>query len=312
MPPRSRRTPRELRAEAKRMAAESTNQEAPKVFQTFPSLQAMMTYAEQQEPGDLPGEERSSRKRAEVGFNDFPTWEAAVTAGRRGWPEGTDKIRTLSAVLTDKVLAQMRIPELTSHDEGLVLDVERYREGDPECLLRWEDSDDIMEGQGDVRILVNVCVSSMVSSEVLQGRGAAVVALVQALELAGKRVELTIAANVSDKIETQFIAKPMGEPLQLDQLAFSVASADMFRRFMFACWERAPKAVRDAVGVYQFGSYGMPKNAHHTNGAQLILPTMIGYGARNEFLTPERTEQWVLDKLEELGVQVERNNEPTA
>jgi hypothetical protein len=297
----------ELRAKARAQAKQHKNPTAPKVLQQFRSLQDMMEFANG--PCDIEEYSQSSRKTARGGwegnFNDFKDWPSAMNAGRCGWPEGADNIKLLSGTLTDKVLAQIKVPELRHHDEGVALDVERYREGDPDCVMRWEEGEEVMRGQGQIRILVNVCVSAAVDSSVLQARGAAIVALTHALELVGKRVELTMAANTANNIETHFIAKAMEEPVQLDQLAFSAGSADMFRRFMFACWERiSDKGVRRDTGIPN-GGYGMVRNAHHVDDYDVVLPTLVGYGDKDQFTDPKAAEAWVLLKLKELGVELE-------
>jgi hypothetical protein len=278
------------------------NPTVPKHRQQFRSFAEMLHFAHTAPTALTPAKQTSRDTSFRGTFHDFRTWEACYRAGGAGWPEMAAQVQRLVATVTEKVLAKMVIPDLAYHDEGLYLDGERYREGDPECLMKWVDTAGEVTGQQEFRIIANMCVSGSVENRVLQLRGAAIIALANALELVGRRVEVAIVANTADTIETSFIAKPFGEPCQIDQLAFSVASADMFRRCLFACWERAPEDLRQRVGAQKHGGYGMVRNAHYVDDTDLVLSTEVGNGGH--FQSPDAAVRWVLAQLEAQGVTV--------
>jgi len=282
------------------------NPDAPKVHQHFRSFQDLVRFAQEDAP-HLSKAEQASRKAGDGGdFNDFHSFPEAVKVATSGWPEGTKRIKKVAATLTDKVLATIKVQDFTTDDEGVFLDTERYLDNDPDCLLKLEDTELEQHGANNIRIFMNCCVSGKVNHKVLAMRGAAVVALVEGLTLAGKQVELTVGANTANALEVTFVAKPLDEPLQMDQLAFSVASADMFRRFCFASWERVDDAaLLRKVGIRASGGYGRVANCHHVHDFDVILTTLSGYGNADEFASVENAEAWVMDKLRMLGVQME-------
>jgi len=158
-----------------------------------------------------------------------------------------------------------------------------------------------------VRIVLNACVSWNVSPEVLQARGAAVAALASALELAGRRTEIVVAAAIDAKVgkghlETYFPAKREGEPLQLDQLAFSVASADVFRRLIFAAWETLPSTLRKKFGIRPGGGYGRVSELRHHGHANIVIGS--GLTERVAWTDASAARIWVLRQLEAQGVQL--------
>jgi hypothetical protein len=209
------------------------------LIQTFGSYYDLLDTAES---GATDMQERSSRKTNASDFNDAPTFEVALERAKLGWPENTARLRDLAATLTNDVMQHVAVTEFRRcEDDGIGVDLDSYIQGEPDCLLRPYEV--TPPGCESVRIVLNACVSWSVEPTVLQAKGAAVVALANALEQAGRRVEIIVAAAIDAKdgsnlhLETYFPAKPEGEPMQLDAMAFSVASGDVFRRMVFAAWE---------------------------------------------------------------------------
>ena len=156
-----------------------------------------------------------------------------------------------------------------------------------------------------MRIVLNACVAAHVGTEVLQAKGAAVAALAQALERAGKRVEIVVAAAIeavatSSHLETYFPAKREDEPMQLDQLAFSVASGDIFRRFIFAAWETLPADIRTQFGIYPGGGYGHVAQLRHHGAVNVV----VGSGEGVAWTDAKAAREWVLEQLREQGVKL--------
>ena len=190
-----------------------------------------------------------------------------------------------------------------SEEDGVGVDVDSYLLGEPDCLLRPVEV--TPPGSESVRIVLNACVAWNVAPAILQAKGAAVVALASALEKAGRRVEIVVAAGIDAKLtcghlETYFPAKQEDEPLQLDQLAFTVASADVFRRTIFAAWETLPAEVRQDFGIFPRGGYGRVSELRHHGAANIV----IGSGAGVAWTSPQAARTWILHQLEAQGVQL--------
>jgi hypothetical protein len=248
--------------------------------------------------------ERSSRKINASGFNDATTFGQALERARCGWPENTRRLQDLAASITDDIIQRVAVTEFKrSEEDGIGVDVDSYLMGEPDCLLRPYEV--TPPGSESVRIVLNACVSWDVEASVLQAKGAAVVALANALERAGRRVEIIVAAAISgmgyrSHLETWFPAKQEGEPIQFDQLAFSVASADVFRRCVFACWETLPANVRQEFRIFRGGSYGAVAELRHQRGANIV----VGSGSGVAWTDASSARAWVLSQLQAQGVVV--------
>jgi len=248
--------------------------------------------------------ERSSRRITHDNFNDASTFEVALERAKRGWPENTARLRDLAASLTDDVMQRVPVTEFKrSEEDGVGVDVDSYLLGEPDCLLRPHKV--TPPGCESVRIVLNACVAWNVPPAILQAKGAAVVALASALEKAGRRVEIVVAAGIDAKFtsghfETYFPAKREDEPLQLDQLAFTVASADVFRRMVFASWETLPAEVRRDFGIFPNGGYGSVSELRQHGSANIL----VGSGEGVAWTNAEAARKWVLQQLQQEGVQL--------
>ena len=103
-------------------------------------------------------------------------------------------------------------------------------------------------------------------------------------------------------LETEFPAKRESEPIQLDQLAFSVASADVFRRLVFAAWETLPGDIRNKFGIFPGGGYGRVSELRHQRDANIVISS--GATERVAWTNATAARDWVLRQLEAQGVQL--------
>jgi hypothetical protein len=273
-------------------------QEDGALVQTFGSYYDLLDTAAN---GQCEMSQRSSRRTNNSGFNDASSFEQALDRATYGWPENTRRLRELAASITDDVVQRVRITEFRrSEEDGIGVDLDCYLAGEPDCLLRLHEQP--APGCESVRIVLNACAAAHVGTEMLQAKGAAVAALAQALERAGKRVEIVVAAAIdgvgSSHLETYFPAKREDEPMQLDQLAFSVASGDILRRFIFAEWETLPANIRERFGIYPGGGYGHVAQLRHPGGANVV----VGSGEGVSWTDARAARGWVLDQLKERGV----------
>lgn len=274
-------------------------------------FQSWEDYLETADKGLVQGDRgRSSRDPSYGGrFYDSANITECLGRAKGGWPENAEKIRTLSASLTDEILSCMKVTDFRrTEEEGMGVDLSAYLEGEPDCILKHVEED--ATGDQTIRIVYNGTVSCIVNAEVMQAKGAAIAALTQALELAGKRCEVTLAfccRGYGDDgvsfIETHVPIKRDGEPVQIDQLAFALASADVFRRLGFAAWEALPEKLRMAQGAYSGGGYGMPSSPKFAEG-DIIIDTEIGYGGSMQWTNPAAAKQWVLEHLRAQGVEL--------
>ena len=225
------------------------------------------------------------------------TFDEAIQLAQKGWPEGLKKAEGMAKQLD--VTGRIAKPEIVYDVVGNCgFDMGRFVTGDPECVMDWRESEEATENsmRGKVIHLVfNISASCGVEGEVLVRRGAAAMELIDALETAGRRVEVTIIEQC-EQFEYRIIAKNAHQHLQMDQLAFATMHPSMLRRIGFSltalCGEEGLQATKWNYGSpasRPFGDIYMP--AAHMDGAQ--------------WHSDASAIKWVLRMLKEQGVELE-------
>lgn len=181
-------------------------------------------------------------------------FEAAVRLAKEGWPDGlaaTDvELRNLTAALPkgDDLVVQYT-------EAGDEPDVGLYLEGEPENMIEFPLRP---VGKPVAKLVVSVCYSSGIPAEAITRRGAVVMAVVDALEAMGVRME--IIADWTGTAEDTFCyrvpVKHAEEPMDRDRVAFALCHPSMLRRFMFRLNELTESRFMRRGG----GSYGSPRN----------------------------------------------------
>jgi hypothetical protein len=206
----------------------------------FASLSDLLKDNERWESKHPGGE--ASRQPKQHDFNDTNTYEETLELTQKGWKYGADRVNALRTTLDTAVqtLVAAKAATVMYDVDGDWVDIGRLVTGEPECCGSWDTQGDDAKNKV-VRIVANVSVSWMVKQETIFARGAACLAAVDILESLGKRVELWVSVGLNDyrhgRVDTHLIAKPAGQPVDTDRLAFVLCHADMFRRILFAHME---------------------------------------------------------------------------
>lgn len=188
-----------------------------------------------------PGGE-ASRQPKQRDFNDTNTYEETIALTKTGWKRGADRVNALRTELDTAVQTLVAAKSATvAYDvDGDWVDIGRLVAGEPECCGSWDAQGEDAKNKV-VKVIANVSVSWMVKQETIFARGAACLAAVDILESLGRRVELWVSIGLNDYsnglCETHVLAKPAGQPVDTDRLAFVLCHADMFRRILFAHME---------------------------------------------------------------------------
>jgi len=185
----------------------------------------------------------ASRESGRSDWYGGVTFEEAQRLALAGWEDGARK------ALAKLAFVQSAVSEVRSgrarqwgYDlTGDVVDIGRHLSGEPECWLTEQDG----EGHSGkvVKVVASVAISGAVGGDAAFSRGAAVLAAVDAIEAAGKRVELWIAkGSQTHDTETQWHwlvpVKSAGQPLDVDRLAFALCSLAIQRRLFFSVQEQ--------------------------------------------------------------------------
>lgn len=188
-----------------------------------------------------PGGE-ASRQPKQKDFNDTNTYEETIALTKTGWKRGADRVNALRTELDNAVqtLVAAKAATVAYDVDGDWVDIGRLVTGEPECCGSWDSQGEDAKNKV-VKIVANVSVSWMVKQETIFARGAACLAAVDILESLGRRVELWVSIGLNDYrnglSETHVLAKPAGQPVDTDRLAFVLCHADMFRRILFTHME---------------------------------------------------------------------------
>jgi hypothetical protein len=276
---------------------------------TFDTWGAFLKQAEVQGEGCPPGQSLASRDE----YEHYDSWSGtrnfaeAVKLARDGWKEGEEKVRALSRRIEARLIHRIVREDVNYDVEGMMFDVARYLEGEPEHWTRMEESTMQADAYRHVKIMVSMSASCGVRAETIIARGAAIAALIELLEYADHRVELWICDTLSSHkdggvsggaIHQRYIrVKAYDQPLEPARVAFALAHPSTFRRLDFSLIEQSKVATRLGSG------YGVPVDAPKSvrEEASLYLGRMQGW-QHAEWSSPEYAEAWVLAELAKQGV----------
>jgi hypothetical protein len=136
-----------------------------------------------------------------------------------------------------------RIDETVFYNDvcGDILDIGAYCAGLPECLIQTETRQTV--GTKILRFAVEIGGSWAIPAHAMRHRGTAMVALINALELSGYSVELTIirsfAEDYGDGTKHVYLIpiKQAGEVLNMPLVQFAIGHPSFFRRCLFGLSE---------------------------------------------------------------------------
>lgn len=195
-------------------------------------------------------------------FRGTKTWEDAVSLARNGWTEGLSKLN-YRLENTDEVIRDIKNKFNTFNSvSGAYVDVSRYIEGEPECMVEFENAVE----NSFATIYVSGSVNASVETSEIIERGKKVMEVIDALEQNNIRTKVIMifAANSSrgffgdtSVTDIQFITiKTHRDRLDLESLNFAICHPSFFRRLLFAVKERASTRWRETMGIVDGGGYG--------------------------------------------------------
>lgn len=271
-------------------------------FQTWGEF---LEFATESKPA---GSYRKSRKKGREEFAGTSTFEETVQLAVNGWPEGEAQAKRLADAIFAKVASLVEREEVVHDVVGAAIDIGAYLNGDPECWTRQESH--ITDGNAPkiFRIVYNCSASAGVDKTVLSAKGAAIAALVRALEFAGHRAEVwSIPICVSDEYEKRDSANPAHETrvqvkaadqdLDFGRLVFALAHPSMLRRLGFACIETDRIMVEK-----ELSNYGWPCDSRMEDRGDIYIAKSF-YGEPH-WQNAESVIAWILQTLKTQGVSV--------
>ena len=190
----------------------------------------------------VPAHCRSSRRTNSPSFHGTANFEEAVAIARTGWPEGAKRAVEIGASVSSAVrdVINANASGYAWDVAGQFIDIGRYLTGEPECFGTTIEETDAIKSPV-IKLVVNLSASASVGADTLVARGVAVVAAVDILEAAGRRVEVVAATahcSYSTQLEIRIPVKSAGQPLDIDRLAFCLAHPSCYRRLIWSISEQ--------------------------------------------------------------------------
>jgi hypothetical protein len=287
------------------------------IVQAFDGMWDWISFLET--PIDMKDEERTSQMSGMRGrgeswkeWSGTDTFEDAIKLARNGWDEGINEIQKYSAELSEELIGLLHIPEVHYDVVGDQLDIGRFVNDEPEQFMTLVPAE-IEREPMLLKMGVNFAASQGVPQKTMITRGAAVVALIDALEKHGKRVQVDAISTAFDLfsygdtfgIETRVRLKEFGDPLQLANLVYVLAHPSAHRRLAFGSWEHAKGSMRRWLGVFAGGEYGYPLDitGKALEEFDIYVPGLfttrkMGENAALRYIVSELSEQGIHTKKE--------------
>lgn len=237
------------------------------------------------------------------GFGKPEWFETTLPLIERGWHEGEDVLKALSARLVDLTTSLIERPYYSFDVTGMDFDVARVVEGEPEA---WRvEHAAVAEGSGRkfVRIMFNNTRSGGANTEATTRKGAAIVALAELLTVAGYGVEVgTVDTSGFDGAvaECYVTVKTADQPIDHARLMFALAHPLMLRAVMFAIEERYP-VMRGFQRRGDLVDYGYAVESQDRGDIYVATSSLYRSDA-GDFNSTDGVIRWVKTQLKAQGI----------
>jgi hypothetical protein len=199
-------------------------------------------------------------------------YDGALKLAKEGWEEGVEMIDMALQVI---VPASGRAGRWGYSQSGSSVSVTRFLQGHPRNMRNRTKR--TMGSAPVLHLIVNTVASCMITATQMANYGAAIAGIVDRLENSGRRVHLdcVFASRLTDRscgeVRCSFgwNVKKASEPLDLAEVAFSLAHPAAFRRIGFGMLERTPEEVQ--TPGYGHCCDGLPCDVpDYTDGTMIV------------------------------------------
>ena len=228
-------------------------------------------------------------------FTGSESWEDALELSRKGWGEIRPAVDALVEKMEAKIAPVLQ-PAFTSYFDvsGGMVDVGRFMDGEPECMVETRLIETARPGKV-ISILVNGSFNAGTQGKAIQERGAAIVALVDALEKMQHSTEIDVEISCLEGLTTLIRVKNAEDGLDIDALMFAIAHPSALRRIYFAYLEG-----HKTFGYLADSTYGAssPLKMRAEVGAAIALDSVLNMDAA-EWIERELTEFGLINREEQ-------------
>lgn len=209
-------------------------------------------------------------------WNGNAGYSEAVALAKTGWPDAPK----LSELAEQIAPTETRTAHEMQHAvTGACVDVSRYLEGHPECMLEFCDE----PAPRSLSIAIDASKACDVTAREMELAGAVALAVIDTLNRSGFNVDLSLVTAIEgykiikkrpratgERAITKFPISRAGEPVDVDQLAFWLCHPAAFRQLILGFWDTCPRDFY--LGTRQDHLRGIPRRAEAADaGVDYIL-----------------------------------------
>lgn len=279
-----------------------------KAIFTFPTWGALLDHARTAK-SELEDHRRSSRHEEKRGyFYGTYNFDEAVSLAISGYSEGAEIIRKIGDPIFKSVSSLIQRQDIHYQAEGENIDVARFVEGEPECWQKFEHKTVSGAGHKIIKVVFNPSYAGQSSLRTIERTGAAATSLIQLLEYAGHRVEITVPTRNSNKYTpgkfediTSTTIKLADQPMDVGRLAFALMHPSFKRRLIFAVRETLSTSEHlTSMGITSPDSdYGSPGELPRYMQGDIYIS--VGLSNIN---SESAARAWIIDQLKAQGVEI--------
>lgn len=181
----------------------------------------------------------AERHRPATEFCGNVTYAEAATLASTGWPDGPNLADLAEQIAPTETRQSHEMQHAVS---GSFVDIGRFVEGHPECMLEFAEE----PASKQIALSVNLCKASEETPRQLELAGAVALAAIDTLARSCFAVDLYAHAALESKEPqgrhaiTKFPLARAGEPIDPDQLAFWLCHPAALRSLIFGYWDTCP------------------------------------------------------------------------
>lgn len=212
------------------------------------------------------------------GFYENKSFEIAFDKLKRGDAQLYDKIQASALRSNDEDRCAKRAFEKVRDCSGAEVLIDEYLAHSPECMVEYFPVK--KQSSKFVDLVLNCSVSAGNSAEKLHGALVKLFAEVKALEVSGKRCQISVgegtlpsswASGSNQRYQIKVVIKRYNEPLNPAVVAWCMCSPDFLRRILFRLEELESDEIRKCFGFMSGNGYGRPSHYISTTGKEVIL-----------------------------------------
>lgn len=186
--------------------------------------------------------------------------DSACDLALKGWTDIRSDVDAILGDVTDRLADRLADLYKPMYDfGGAYVDMGRYVEGDPECMVNFSATADKSMGRV-VKVVVAGTASAYIDPKDIIKRGIAVLALIDTINKLGFGVELWWDSTIEGRgngnlYSTAVKLHDSADTLDINSVMFSLAHPSMLRRLTFSVQERSEKQAEQGANG---GGYGVP------------------------------------------------------